>query len=625
MAIRMKRGKLAELDTSLVQSGELLVATDTDFVAYAKGQSDIVQLASKEDVVKASEGGTLVDVDGKRLIFSKYVPHLSLSYVKNYEVDTEYTFNTCDIVDVLKYVLDDFLHYNDGYYFNMHPDTIKHIKNDYNNIVDYVEENKGDYEVGFVSIAPNGSGGVGNTVDIIVALGDLSKTYTPTSKDYAEGKFVYRVPQTTTTFRIFQRYNSSGLSGRNAGASNLYFLNIGDGNGFNYTHFLSAVNLGIKINEVGQSKQENKYMFYWNFASQDPLDDKCRGIKTDPINGVITEDGISFTNGCLKIPNFSVFAGYFDIEIEAEFSDLVPSRNASTGDLITNQLFHMEAYTYFCLRSDGVWGFYNNRGQGWQPTAKTESYMPTDFHLKITYDGFWSSDEFGSAEFALESTPYQLMQVPPSGQGFYASFLGAYNGTTVGNCFASGVMKKLKIKWKPIDYTHVYFYGRFLFYKSPDGLNIQSNKVVSSNYDDFIEYFGTNKTFVRTGSGTISYPPFTELRNLNMLQRWHIRITNNANDFVELFIPINHETGVSGKKIEINAHCFSTGSADFEYGMACVDDDSLVIDSTQCVLSHTGIKKYFYTLINNTMDYIYFKIPTQSSQKTVLVSLVKIY
>lgn len=90
MAIQMRRGKIAELDTSLVQSGELLVATDTDFVAYAKGQSDIVQLASKKDVINAVQSGTLVDVTGKKLIFRKNRSQPTVSFIRDFEIDTTY-------------------------------------------------------------------------------------------------------------------------------------------------------------------------------------------------------------------------------------------------------------------------------------------------------------------------------------------------------------------------------------------------------------------------------------------------------------------------------------------------------------------------------------------------------
>ena len=71
MALQMRRGKLSELDTSLLQAGEMVVATDVDFVAYTKAPSDIVPLATKKEVINSIEGATLVDVVDGCFTFKK--------------------------------------------------------------------------------------------------------------------------------------------------------------------------------------------------------------------------------------------------------------------------------------------------------------------------------------------------------------------------------------------------------------------------------------------------------------------------------------------------------------------------------------------------------------------------
>lgn len=52
MAIQMRRGAYANLDTSRLVAGEVVVATDAgkDFVGVAKSSSDFVQLATQDDL-----------------------------------------------------------------------------------------------------------------------------------------------------------------------------------------------------------------------------------------------------------------------------------------------------------------------------------------------------------------------------------------------------------------------------------------------------------------------------------------------------------------------------------------------------------------------------------------------
>ena len=56
MAIQMRRGNVADLDTSKLVAGEIVVGLDEDFVAVAKAPSDIVQLATQDDVSDAVSG-----------------------------------------------------------------------------------------------------------------------------------------------------------------------------------------------------------------------------------------------------------------------------------------------------------------------------------------------------------------------------------------------------------------------------------------------------------------------------------------------------------------------------------------------------------------------------------------
>ena len=50
MAIQMRRGLYNKLDPSKLVGGEVVIATDNGFVGIAKAPSDLVQLATQEDL-----------------------------------------------------------------------------------------------------------------------------------------------------------------------------------------------------------------------------------------------------------------------------------------------------------------------------------------------------------------------------------------------------------------------------------------------------------------------------------------------------------------------------------------------------------------------------------------------
>ena len=66
MAIQMRRGLVADLDKSKLVAGEIVVGLDSnkDYIGVAKSPSNVVQLATQDDVKNAStpvlRGETLV-------------------------------------------------------------------------------------------------------------------------------------------------------------------------------------------------------------------------------------------------------------------------------------------------------------------------------------------------------------------------------------------------------------------------------------------------------------------------------------------------------------------------------------------------------------------------------------
>ena len=69
MAIQMKRGNLADLDKSRLTAGEIVVATDQDYVGVAKAPSRVMQLATFKDLRK--KGNVYAIENG---CFTLYVP-----------------------------------------------------------------------------------------------------------------------------------------------------------------------------------------------------------------------------------------------------------------------------------------------------------------------------------------------------------------------------------------------------------------------------------------------------------------------------------------------------------------------------------------------------------------------
>lgn len=70
MAIQMRRGNVADLDESKLVAGEFVVGTDEEFVAVAKGASDLVRLATKNDLDNLVAVSGIVTVSSGVLTFS---------------------------------------------------------------------------------------------------------------------------------------------------------------------------------------------------------------------------------------------------------------------------------------------------------------------------------------------------------------------------------------------------------------------------------------------------------------------------------------------------------------------------------------------------------------------------
>lgn len=66
MAIRVRRGLFADLDTSRLVSGEPVMATDNDkkFVGFARAAGDLIELATKDDINNLYSVSFELDNDG---------------------------------------------------------------------------------------------------------------------------------------------------------------------------------------------------------------------------------------------------------------------------------------------------------------------------------------------------------------------------------------------------------------------------------------------------------------------------------------------------------------------------------------------------------------------------------
>lgn len=70
MAIRMRRGEFANLDKSKLVGGEVVVATDEEYVGVAQSPNNVIDLVTKNDLANVIIENGGVAVSNEVLIFT---------------------------------------------------------------------------------------------------------------------------------------------------------------------------------------------------------------------------------------------------------------------------------------------------------------------------------------------------------------------------------------------------------------------------------------------------------------------------------------------------------------------------------------------------------------------------
>lgn len=277
---------------------------------------------------------------------------------------------------------------------------------------------------------------------------------------------------------------------------------------------------------------------------------------------------------------------------------LMFNNNAGQGStVIKSQVRQGEIGDYFFVNSvhGGVITFYGS------------------FEVEIDYEGFWNL--MRNAVDSTTATSNLSANAIELGFDKYSSLYSA-----------SGAVTEIRVTRKPIDFSHFIFWTEF--YHVPDGLNIQYNKIVSNDYDDFAEYLGTDKTLIYTYTSGDNPVWMINTRNFSNYAKVWIRSPGGTTKS-RIYIPINHldfdvQSLSDGPYMRISARAYNgSSSTRLLFGMAYIENGALIstgyyhdadlINQTRKYHAHENWGK---------VDYIWFEDTTDN--RVLMISTVKI-
>lgn len=377
-------------------------------------------------------------------------------------------------------------------------------------------------------------------------------------------------------------------------------------------------NFGNEIMEMNESSYSKQYLFYWDIKNDQNLIDKCAFIKGQHLNGTYSVNGLTVQRGYIIFPSWLWNTmGGCTMRYEFKVRDL--TLQYVNGNLQNNRFF-VNSGNGVVYRNTGYWGIYFGN---WFMTSNSDVNAPSfrDTYIEISYDNFWKVGFLGY------KTPYAAETVVPSlSDSNNVSDVGFFgNDNNLNNCFSTGTLEYFKVKQIPVDYTNLWFYRGLI--KSPENTNISYNTATyrysSSNMSDFVQYYNTNKILCYTSDGVSPYLT-QEWRTMSGIPKNWIRFsTNSGQTFAQVYIPINHVTGLTNKTVRFVARSFSSGSFSAYVGFAYVDSNNeLQVEKTLISVTTIGCQEYFLKLTHDTADYIY--IEAYDLQKTLMIQVIEI-
>jgi hypothetical protein len=182
---------------------------------------------------------------------------------------------------------------------------------------------------------------------------------------------------------------------------------------------------------------------------------------------------------------------------------------------------------------------------------------------------------------------------------------------------------RIAVKRTPINPADLYFYAIYSFQHSPEGTDIQYNKIVSESMADFTEYLGTNKTFILTYQestvGQVTW--YVDLRDFGGYARTYIRSPGRNGHMSRIYIPVNHIASANGKYMRVSARTYSY-TTNLQFGVAYIDGDSLVEEAIASCPLTTSLEKFYGQITSPTVDYMWFEDYVDG--RVVMISTVKI-
>lgn len=381
-------------------------------------------------------------------------------------------------------------------------------------------------------------------------------------------------------------------------------------------------NLGCYFTEyeLPQSKFYPKYqdyLLYWDFTLTGNKIDYNRNIwlmtentiQTDPLTGQ------KYILSTITLPAWLGTHLFADLEFELWLGGTLSLHNTYNEQTerftyYDTTLFTYRERYYFDVKQNknnkayGVWRWFNT-------DLEPESYEWEDhgigkFTFNVTYEGKVENDSI--------DYNYGISHVNDIQIGWDKSI----------NQYPFSVMVyRIAVKRTPINSADLYFYSRYSFQHSPEGTDIRYNMILSQSMDDFIEYLGTNKTFIFAyQESTVSQVYWQiDLRDFGGYARTYIRSPGTNGHTSRIYIPVNRIASANGKYMRVSARAYSY-TTNLQFGVAYIDGDSLVDETLESCSLTKSLEKFYGQITSPTVDYMWFE--DNGDGRIVMISTVKI-
>ena len=393
-------------------------------------------------------------------------------------------------------------------------------------------------------------------------------------------------------------------------------------NSYNAIRPILVSNFGCYFTEYDLPQSEiypryQDYLLYWDFNLTDNKIDYNRNIwlMTENTIQINPMTGQKYIRSTITLPAWLGTHLFADLKIELWLGgtlSLHHTYNEQTGvfTYYDTTLFTYRERYYFDVKRNadnkayGVWRWF-------QTDLESEPYEWEDrgigrFTFNVTYEGKVEND---TIDYNYGINDANEIQIGWDRNAYQYPF--------------SVEVYRIAVKRTPINPADLYFYARYSFQHSPEGTNIQFNKIVSESMADFTEYLGTNKTFILTYQestvGQVTW--YVDLRDFGGYARTYIRSPGRNGHMSRIYIPVNHIASANGKYMRVSARTYSY-TTNLQFGVAYIDGDSLVEEAIASCPLTTSLEKFYGQITSPTVDYMWFEDYVDG--RVVMISTVKI-